>query len=157
MSVIFFAGRGLTKLDEAELKELDDWAEETITVDENPDAPQIADGVEVGATYRCAELTFFSFPHWRACRDWVIKLADMVGCTDELLKAGSAVAFRDFFMWKQEGTVGPKASAKLAVEFAEWDERAKSFADHDFYEMFAFMRTMFEWGAKDGLIYLRSA
>ncbi|RQZ62289.1 hypothetical protein DIE08_27710 [Burkholderia sp. Bp9004] len=160
LGVLFWAGRGLTKLDEAALKELtdDDYATaDLMVVEGNPDVPQLAEGVEVGATYQFAEVFFFSFPHWRVCRDWVIKLAEMVGCTNELLKMGGPVAFSDFFMWMQEGTVGPKASAKLAAEFAEWDERAKRFADQDFYELFTNMRAMFEWGAGDGLICLSSA
>jgi hypothetical protein len=162
MSVIFWAGRGLEKLDEAALKQLDDsddYAEKLITVEGNSDAPQIAVGVEVGATYRCAEETFFSFPQgWRYCRKWTEKLWDMVGCSEEeVLAAGSTVAFRDYFIWAQNGTFGPKASSKLAAEFAESDEQAKTLADPEFYETYAFMRTMFEWGAKDGLIYLRSA
>jgi hypothetical protein len=162
MSVIFWAGRGLAKLDEAALKQLansDDCHEELITVEGNPDAPQIAVGVEVGATYRCAEETFFSFPQgWRYCRKWTEKLWDMVGCSEEeVLAAGSTGAFRDYFIWAQNGTFGPKASAKLAAEFAALDEQAKTFADEEFYETYAFMRTMFEWGANDGLIYLRCA
>lgn len=160
MSVLFWAGRGLTKLDEAALKGLTNVDFETgdlMVVEGNPKVPQLAEGVEVGATYRFAEVLFFSFPHWRICRDWVVKLKDMVGCTNELLKTGAPVAFRDYFMWIQEGTVGPKASAKLAAEFAEWDNRAKTFADEDFYEIFTHMRAMFDWGAQDGLICLRSA
>lgn len=160
MSVLFWAGRGLTKLDEAALKELtsNDYATaDLMVVEGNPKVPQLAEGVEVGATYRFAEVCFFCFPHWRVCRDWVIKLKDMVGCTAELLNTGGPVAFRDFFMWIQEGTVGPKASMKLAAEFAEWDERAKTFADQDFYEIFTDMHAMFAWGAEDGLICLRCA
>ncbi|WP_175789868.1 hypothetical protein [Burkholderia ambifaria] len=160
MGVLFWTGRGLTKLDEAALKEFkgrDYVSEDLMVVEGNPEVPQLAEGVEVGATYRLAEVFFFSFPHWRVCRDWVIKLAAMVGCTNELLNTGGTVAFRDFFMWMQEGTVGPKASAKLAAEFAEWDERAKTFADQEFYEIFTNMGAMFAWGAEDGLISLHSA
>jgi len=160
MGVLFWTGRGLTKLDEAALKEFkgrDYVSEDLMVVEGNPEVPQLAEGVEVGATYRLAEVFFFSFPHWRVCRDWVIKLAAMVGCTNELLNTDGTVAFRDFFMWMQEGTVGPKASAKLAAEFAEWDERAKTFADQEFYEIFTNMCAMFAWGAEDGLISLHSA
>lgn len=160
MGVLFWAGRRLTKLDEAALKEFkgrDYVSEDLMVVEGNPEVPQLAEGVEVGATYRLAEVLFFSFPHWRVCRDWVIKLAAMVGCTNELLNTGGTVAFRDFFMWMQEGTVGPKASAKLAAEFVEWDERAKTFADQEFYEIFTDMGAMFAWGAEDGLISLHSA
>ncbi|MPW23256.1 hypothetical protein BN2476_1250003 [Paraburkholderia piptadeniae] len=82
MSVLFYAGRGLTKLDEVTLhacaggadlpdEDLDFDEEDFIQVVGNPRAPQLADGVEVNATYRCAETMFFGFPHWTVCRDWV--------------------------------------------------------------------------------------
>ncbi|MPW23257.1 conserved hypothetical protein [Paraburkholderia piptadeniae] len=70
---------------------------------------------------------------------------------------GSTVSFRDFFVWTQNGTVGPKASERLAAHFAEWDERAKTFADEEFYDIFVAMREMFEWCSEDGLVFLRSA
>lgn len=101
---------------------------------------------------------FFSFPHWRVCREWTNNLWEMIGCTeDEVLAADSTVAFRDYFLWAQNGTFGPKASAKLAAQFAQLEERAKSFADAEFYEIYADMKCMFEWTAQDGLVFLRSA
>jgi hypothetical protein len=162
MGVIFWAGRRMRKLDEAELKEFSDReeyvGEDLFLVRGNPQVPQIAEGLEVGATYQCAEITFFSFYNWRYCRDWTGKLWDMVGCTEEeVLAADSTAAFRDYFLWAQKGTLGPVASAKLAAQFAAWDERAKAFADEDFYETYALMRLMFEWTAQDGLLFLRSA
>ena len=163
MGVLFEAGRGLKKLDEDALKALagresEDDAQDLLYVEGNSQAPQIAEGVEVGATYQCAEMTFFSFPHWTVCREWTKKLWEMIGCTeDEVLADGSTVAFRDYLIWAQHGTFGPKASAKLAADFAEWDERAKTFSDDEFYELYTHMKFIFEWTAQDGLVYLRSA
>jgi hypothetical protein len=42
--------------------------------------------------------------------------------------------FREIFWWGGNGTMGPIASAKLAAEFAEWDERARALRDEDSYD-----------------------
>ncbi|WP_322005161.1 hypothetical protein [Paraburkholderia tropica] len=183
MGVLFYAGRGLTKVDvnayrsaaEGPCNDEEDFheiveREDLISVEYNEERPELSDGLERDATYRCEETVFFSFPHWRVCRDWVQLLRKLVGYTDEeILAEGSTVDFREYFLWYQEGTIGPLAAARIAAQFAKWDERAKVFgaqfadgseralAEQWFYNIYEDMRDMFEWTSKDGIVFLRSA
>ena len=56
-----------------------------------------------------------------------------------------------------EGVIGSSVSAKLAKDFAEWDERAKRHIvvqgpDGWFYEKFCQWRQAYEMAANDGLV-----
>lgn len=51
-----------------------------------------------------------------------------------------------------EGTIGPKTSAKLAKDFAEWDEKAKALDAPFFYEKYCDWRKAFEMAAQDGAV-----
>ncbi|MBP0590357.1 hypothetical protein J8I87_11665 [Paraburkholderia sp. LEh10] len=130
MSVVFRARRGLTKL--PGLQDAGDLSDEKVLIVGRE--PMVQDLWEVDdqkyyAAYSCAEVRYFSFPHLSVCHNWIVGLAYMVGCTEALLEAGAAVPFRDFFRWSDEGLeAGPEASASLAAEFAEWDDRAKMVA-----------------------------
>lgn len=156
MSVVYWAGRCLTKLQG--LGDADNYpAENVLFVGREPMVPDLWDHQNYYAAYHCAEVRYFSFPDLWTCNNWIIGLAYMVGCTEALLDAGAAVPFRDFFMWVDGGWVaGPEASARLVAEFAEWDERAKTVANKDFYGIYARMREMFEWCASDGAAKCRS-
>lgn len=62
--------------------------------------------------------------------NWRSLLARLVGTTDEAIwKGGEAPAFRELIHFSDcEGFIGPKTSAKLARDFAEWQARAETFA-----------------------------
>lgn len=51
-----------------------------------------------------------------------------------------------------EGTIGPVACAKLAKDFAEWDDRAKAFGDDGFYDHYSQWRELFEFAADGGAV-----
>jgi hypothetical protein len=52
----------------------------------------------------------------------------------------------------QSLVAGCEASASLAAEFTEWDDRAKRVAYEDFYGIYVRMREMFEWCALHGAV-----
>lgn len=51
-----------------------------------------------------------------------------------------------------EGTLGPVVCAKLAKDFAEWDERAAAQGDEDWYTAYKKFRTGFELAANTGAV-----
>lgn len=53
-----------------------------------------------------------------------------------------------------EGAIGPTVSAKLAHDFAEWDDRAKAKdgAESRFYSLYTQWRAAFEMAADSGLV-----
>ncbi|ACC75778.1 hypothetical protein PPMP20_17060 [Paraburkholderia phymatum] len=156
MSVVYWAGRGLTKL--PGLGDADGYpAENILFVGREPMLRDLWDDENYYSAYHCAEVRYFSLRDLWTCNNWIIGLAYMVGCTEALLDAGAAVPFRDLFIWADGGWVaGPKTSARVAAEFAEWDERAKKVAYEDFYAIYVRMREMFEWCALDGAVCCRS-
>lgn len=156
LSVLFVACKGLTKVDDS-LSEEQLRDEQYITVQDCTDSPSITEGLEVGKTYKCEEDEWFSVARkWGEFGHWVSQLSYLVGGKGEIPSADSDIAFRDLFRFGlHQGTFGPVASAKFAADFATWDERAKSFADENFYPTYTLVRKMFEYAAKDGLVYLR--
>jgi hypothetical protein len=123
----------------------------------NPDCPQAADGLEVGCAYRFQEEQ--SFPVAKKGRDFakhMEQLADMVGYHWRMAGADGPGPFRDLFRHPgQFGTIGPVTSAKLAADFANWDERARDVGKRSFYAWFASMRAMFEYAKTDGGVWLQ--
>ncbi|MGT2476480.1 hypothetical protein [Paraburkholderia terrae] len=157
MSVVYWAGRGLAKLQG--LNDVDDYPAESVlfVASGDPLVRDLWDDENYYSAYHCAEVRYFSFRDLWTCNNWIIGLAYMVGATEALLDAGVAVPFRDFFIWSDGGWVaGPETSARLAAEFAEWDERAKTVVYEDFYEIYVRMREMFEWCALGGAVCCRS-
>ena len=51
------------------------------------------------------------------------------------------------------GIIGPMVSAKLADDFAWFDERARSLGDSGFYTWFTVMPELFEFVGKDGAVW----
>jgi hypothetical protein len=159
MGVYFVAYKGLKKLDSLDDEALDfESRTDVIQVRGNSDCPNITAGLEVKAMYQCADEQWFRVSdRWSQFVAWVVQLSHLVGCDGDIPDADSTVAFRDLFRNGQGGTFGPVASAKLAAEFSEMDECARSFADKDFYSLFVLMKQMFEYASKDGAVAFRCA
>lgn len=51
-----------------------------------------------------------------------------------------------------EGVIGPEVSAKLANDFADFDERAKATGDEWFYDRYCDWRKAFEMASDDGAV-----
>lgn len=51
-----------------------------------------------------------------------------------------------------EGAIGADVAAKLARDFAEWDDRAKAAEDEEFYSRYAQWRRVFEFAVDNGAV-----
>lgn len=158
MQVVFVARKGLKKLDGR--IDADFWAnrlDNVVEVIGNPHCPQVTDGLEVGGAYRFLEEQRFAVA--KKGRDFarcMEQLADMVGYHWQMANADGLGPFRDLFRHPgQFGTFGPIASAKLAADFATFDERAREHGKRSFYRWFASMRRMFEYAMNDGGVWLQ--
>lgn len=94
--------------------------------------------------------SYSGYNHWR---DW---LAGLVGTTPEAVWDGAQPpAFRELIDFSDcEGTIGPEVAAKLAKDFADYDEKAKA-ADNDdgfMYQRYQHWRKAFEMAAKNGAV-----
>ncbi|KVR40726.1 hypothetical protein [Burkholderia multivorans] len=152
--------KGLQKLDGAFSAEF--WANSLDNVAEvigNPDCQQVADGLEVGGAYQFeAEKLFCVSRNGRHFAKCMEQLADMVGYHWRMAGADGPGPFRELFRHPgQFATIAPVASAKLAADFATWDECAQATGTRSFYAWFSSMRRMFEYAMNDGGVWLRYA
>jgi hypothetical protein len=158
MPVVFVARQGLTKLDGT--FDADFWAKSLPNVVEvigNPDCPHITDGLEVGRAYQFEnEQRFEVSRKERGFYECMEQLADMVGYHWQMAGADGPGPFRDLFRHPgQFGTIGTVASARLAADFATWDEPAQSRGKRNFYSWFARMRKMFDYAKTNGGVWLQ--
>lgn len=142
---------------------------------ESKDFPGRFEGLKEGVFYRAAEEHGFragSYSGYSAWRDWLAKLAGYPAAGAE----PSDDSFRDIYrkhhphaadVWKRDsgpfyelinftdcdGTLGPVVAAKLAKDFAEYDERAKAAADPDwYYDLYCEWRKAMEMAADGGAV-----
>ncbi|MHA6825704.1 hypothetical protein ACQUJV_05720 [Ralstonia pseudosolanacearum] len=121
----------------------------------NPDCPQNAAGLELGAAYEFKQENGF-----RVCNNlheysaWLEELDDLVGSHEDTLDADEHGPFRELIHYGGLGEIiGPVASAKLVADFIAWDERARSLSDDAFYEWYARMRKVFEYAGEAGAVW----
>ncbi len=96
-----------------------------------------------------------SYSGYNKWRDWLAKLAGY-GHSAGAWTATSGPFFELIDFSDSEGTIGPVVSAKLAKDFAEWDERAKADARKEkfewFYVLYCDWRLAFEMAADGGAV-----
>lgn len=180
MGLDISAYRKATKLDvifdedgEALDKQTNESVDYDVRVFVNTHFPGREEGVEDGAAYTAEEGMSFR-TSYGAHGAWREDLAKMAGYPLTYTSSSfSNVSYRhDAGAWAAEGgpfwelinfsdcegTIGPIVSAKLAKDFAEWDERAKQFDDENgldgrFYKRFQEWRQAFEMAADGGMVY----
>lgn len=123
-------------------------------------------GVEQGAVYTFTEQFGFragSYGGYNRWRDDLAKLAGYPLATHPAEDGGPSYApgcwanptgpFAELINFADnEGVIGSEVSAKLAKDFAEFDERAKTHGDEWFYESFCEWRKAFEMAADGGAV-----
>jgi len=89
-------------------------------------------------------------------RDWHDVLAQMVGFDRSAnAEPSTDTPFRELLHPKMtSATLGPKTALRLLGEFDAWDERAKEFADAEFYLAFWWLRCCFGHAAKGGAVQM---
>ncbi|SPB14874.1 hypothetical protein NOV72_02105 [Caballeronia novacaledonica] len=157
MSVVFVACKGLQKFNGI----VDDdfrrshFEVDAVEVEVNTDWPCLADGLEAGAVYMYEEDGRFGF---KSRLDFFVnlnELAAFVGYDCGMPPEDDPKPFRELFRWRGEGIIGPVVSAKLAADFAEWDEPIKALGDDDFYKFYLHMRKIFGFAMNDGCVSLQ--
>jgi hypothetical protein len=157
MSVFFVACQGLKKFEGVVDRDFRSthFDHDAVEVDGNTKWPYFSDGLEVGSTYMYETDAWFGFGKERLLNENVEKLAGLVGYNWRMPGADDPGPFREMFRWAGNGRMGPIASAKLVVDFAEWDERARALGDDHFYGFYKNSRAMFEFASRDGCVFHR--
>lgn len=102
-----------------------------------------------GDTYRFPAGSYSWYGQWRD------QLADMVEYHCELDEDASGPFDEIINFADNEGTIGPATSAKLAKDFADWQQRADEFKCEDaewFRRLYADFRKAFELAANTGAV-----
>ena len=133
----------------------------------NPDFPgrEVPLQDRAAYSYEDAESTFSrSYGGYNRWRETLAKLAGypamphtMYGVTNMLHAQacweGATGPFSELINFADnEGTIGPEVAAKLAKDFAEWDERAKAITEDRFYDGYCDMRRGLEMAADGGAL-----
>jgi hypothetical protein len=184
MGLDIAAYSGLTKLDvlfDSDGEPVDPVTRESLDYDVydfncriNHDFPGRADGLEDRAVYKAVDSMSFragSYGGYNAWREELASLAKYEAVSVDQYNTGNPRLRHDQGAWNQtggpfhelicfsdcEGVIGPVVSAKLAKEFADWDERAKTHGDtlertDWFYPLYQKWRQAFEMAAQNGAV-----
>jgi hypothetical protein len=132
-----------------------DWKCQTRFLD-NTDFPGRFEGLKAEAIYAFADSFDFRAGSYSGYGWWREQLAALAGYSTEDAWNGRAdgkpfielVNFAD-----NEGTLGPAVCARLAKDFADFDDRAKAHSPETwFYESYCNWRKAFEMGADRGAV-----
>jgi hypothetical protein len=177
MGLDITAYRKLTKLDvvfDADGEPIDPQTREPVDdymkVYANSDFPGRAEGLEDRAIYSyeeadsCLSLGYGGYNGWREALAKMAgyPLTEYEGQFGSREKAHAAACWGDgetgpfaelINFTDCDGTIGPVVAAKLARDFAEWDERAKAVGEpHYFYRIYAELRKGVEMAADGGAL-----
>lgn len=155
-------------------------AGEVVSVHASSEFPGRTIGLADG-WYRGERLQFGNFDSFRAgaysgynaWRDWLAKLGGYAAHPNAQERHGTTHAhaataweassgpFWELLnFYDCDGEIGPLVSAKLARDFAEFDERAKAASGAEpgngwFYRAYCDWRRAFDWAAQDGCVEFR--
>lgn len=134
----------------------------------NPSFPGRADGIEDEAVYKSDEVSKFSAGSYSGYGWWRNQLAKMVGCPEQeydngphdKIKThcltywnGGQGPFAELINFSDcEGTIGPKTSAKLAQDFADYQQEADASEYLSFRMMYREFRQAFEMASNNGAV-----
>ena len=180
MGLDITAYRRVTKLDvvfdedgEPIDKDTLEYADYDVRVYANPDFHGREEGVEDRAAYSAEDSMGFRAGSYSGYNGWREELAKMAGYPKSPVDRGfgDSVAMHSGGAWAAdsgpfwelinfsdcEGVIGPAVSAKLAKDFAEWDESAKRHDEANslngvLYGRFQCFRQAFEMAADGGLV-----
>ncbi len=182
MGLDISAYKRITKLDcvfDADGEPIDPATREGLNYDFRPyvnhDFPGRADGIEDQAVYIAGDSMGFraaSYGGYNAWREELAKLAGYPAVAVDRYNTGNVQMRHDYGafqategpFWEAinfsdcEGTIGSTVSAKLAKDFAEWDDRAKQHGEsieqpNFFYSKYQEFREAFEMAADGGAVH----
>lgn len=121
----------------------------------NPDFPEQADGL-ISGIYTAEDEGGFRAGSYGGYNQWRSQLAGLAGYTDRAAFQGSVPpgsAFLPLINFSDcEGVIGPKTSAQLAADFAEYQHAADRHPDDWFRQKYADWRTAFETASDNGFV-----
>lgn len=168
--------RKLTKLDcvfDEDGEPIDPVTREDVDYDMyaylNPDFPGREGQIEGKTIYRAEESDGFRAGSYGFYNNWREDLAQLAGYApikverygqvserhDEAAWQVEAGPFLEMIVFSDcEGVIGAEVCAKLAKDFAEFDEKAKYFKGrvNGFYELYEKWKAAFEMGADEGAV-----
>jgi hypothetical protein len=152
MAVLFLACTGVKPM---EANSRIDPPEKSFLATGNEFCPSIALGLAEDWTYQYEEERLFAVAEREEELDAYLKrLETLVGYDWRIHGTYSPGPFRELFGYVGYfGTIGPMVSAKLANDFAWFDERARAVEDASFHAWFSLMREMFQFAGKDGAVW----
>lgn len=134
----------------------------------NPDFPKHFEGLKENTVYEYGDsdgdfsMGYMSYGFWR---DQLAQLAGYKATSggrhgdtmqhSQTVWEGAEGPFSDLINFSDcEGTIGPVVAARIAKDFAEWDERAKQFPDTTgrFYTKYKSLRAAFDLAADGGAV-----
>lgn len=133
----------------------------------NPDFPGRADDVEDRGVYAAADSMTFSAGRYGGYNQWRDHLAKVAGCPERLITSygiprpshcvdcweGVEGPFSELINFgDSDGVIGAAVSAKLAADFARFDEQAQASTVPMFYERYRLWRAAFEMAADGGAV-----
>ncbi len=154
LDIIALENVELVRADGAEEGPHDDEGEDLVYLYPNPDFAERADGMVPGAYRGKGGRHEFRAGSYSGYSEWRERLAALVDTTPEKVWAGAvAPAFGELINFAvNEGTIGPKTSAKLAKDFEAWRSQAETWAKAMPGEEGAwFMRSYDDWRKAFGL------
>jgi hypothetical protein len=143
-----------------------DWEYEYLTEAALYAVPAFAsscDGMQDGIYRKSGAEYEFRAGSYGGYNEWRRQLARLVDATPEAVwKGASCAAFQELINnADNEGFIGPTTSAKLAKDFAAWQERAEQFASEHhaddggwFLAKYADWRKAFDIASKGGAVQL---
>lgn len=151
-------------VDRTTLEPLEDYFKAYV----NTDFPGREQGIEDRAVYKYEEASHVFSRSYGGYNRWREALAKLAGypLTEYEQRYGDAEILHAAACWKgatgpfselinfadNEGVIGPVVAAKLALDFAEFEERAKAVHEPFFYEGYCDMRRGLEMAADGGAL-----
>ncbi len=134
-----------------------DW-KHYVRLRSNSDFPAQAEGITENVVLGFAESVGFRAGSYSDYNAWRDRLADLAGygSAKACWSSGAEGPFCELINFSDcEGVIGPKVAAKLAKDFADWDERARDYFggfDGWFIEQYERWRKAFEMAADGGAV-----
>lgn len=158
MGLDITAYRGLTPVENAQ-----DWDSDTrydaglVTLYPNPDFPDRSAPLLADVPYKPAEGFGFRAGSYGGYNGWRAELARLAGYSADFHGTGWDVPesgpFVELVNFSDcEGVLGPIVCAKLARDFAEWQERADQWGDAYWRQKYAEWRKAIEMAADGGAV-----
>ncbi|WP_157650505.1 hypothetical protein [Burkholderia ubonensis] len=129
-----------------------------IRIEGVPEYPQLSAGLEIGAIYSWEYAHFFDVIDSKETYfSFLVKLGEMVGHDKNMATPDKPAPFFELLRYGlQRAHFGPEVANKLLSDFREWDQRARGYADAEFYKSYR-NAAGFISDATEGALYFNGA